>query len=544
MSHRTQISNNPHYLSCLPYGAGHGSEGICLLLQLGKYRILLDCGLEKIEPLIAKADFALDWIFCSHAHVDHARGLLALHQAAPHIPIYASEVTSILLPLNWQEALPDDFCQSLPWKTPIALAEDLSIELYPAGHLPGAACLALTYSTPTRVYKIFYTGDFSVSNSQFVEGLSIETLRGLAPDVLIIEGTYGTRRHSHRRQQEKQLMSKTLQALGRGENILFPVPPLGIGQEILKLMRSHHQFTGRDLDIWVDGMVAQACNLYLDLLPQFPASVQNFAKHQPLFWDERICPRMHRLQDLKQINSSYPCIVFADWQEDLIPYLQASEHPWLVLLPEYPLLPFADEIVKQLASETFQPEINVDSYLLSEHSDGRNTTQLIHNLRPQHIVFVHGLPNYLADLTGLEELRNRYQLHTPSAETLVHFPLGEKFIQPATSIPAHYEGEINEAGSFINISIPDDITLDPRWEKFAETGLVEVRWQGEEIVIKGISQRELLSQSSGGKRLVDVDCCSNCEYYRGQRCWNMKSPLYGFRVTPEGYCPAFSRKQE
>jgi len=57
------------------------------------------------------------------------------------------------------------------------------------------------------------------------------------------------------------------------------------------LLRSHHNFTGRDLDIWVDGTVATGCDAYLELLSHLPASVQNFARHQPLFWDERVRPR-------------------------------------------------------------------------------------------------------------------------------------------------------------------------------------------------------------------------------------------------------------
>jgi HEAT repeat protein len=43
-------------------------------------------------------------------------------------------------------------------------------------------------------------------------------------------------------------------------------------------------------------------------------------------------------------------------------------------------------------------------------------------------------------------------------------------------------------------------------------------------------------------RLTEVTaiaCCANCLHYRYQRCWNTLSPLAGFRVTPEGYCPFF-----
>ncbi|MEM8829775.1 MAG: MBL fold metallo-hydrolase, partial [Cyanobacteria bacterium P01_G01_bin.19] len=254
---QTTFSSLP--LSCFVYAAGHKDEGVCLLLHIGKYRILLDCGLADLSSLIKEKTSVADFAFCSHAHLDHCQGLLELHQNFPSLPIYISEVTSKLLPFYWnleRDAENLDWCEILQWRTPIDIAPDLQIEIVPAGHLPGAAAIIITYITPERRYKVMYTGDFSVSNFQLVEGMSIENLRGLSPDVLILEGSYGRVRHPHRRLQEKQLMERINKALNHNQNILLPVPPIGLSQEILKLLRSHHQFTGRDLDIWVDEPIA------------------------------------------------------------------------------------------------------------------------------------------------------------------------------------------------------------------------------------------------------------------------------------------------
>ncbi len=539
---RSETLSRPLQLACYPYGAGHDTEGVCLRLQMGPYRILLDCGLADLEPLLAEGVPPADVVFCSHAHTDHARGLFAFHEAFPQIPIYASEVTVRLLSLNWLEEIAlkrASFCQALKWRSPLDVFDNLTAQLFPAGHLPGAAATLLTYKGGNRTYKILYTGDFSLSNLQLVEGLSIEALRGIAPDVLIIEGSYGTTRHPHRRQQEKQLMQRIDEALTQGQSVLLPVPTLGLGQEILKLLRSHHQFTGRELDIWVDGAIAQACDVYLDLLSEFPASVQNFAKHQPLFWDERICPRLRRLNAESQpLLGSTPCIVLSDHAEHLKEYCQAQSGSWLLLMPTFPTegLMLA---ASWLSSLTQLPSLEVETYLLAEHSDGRNTTQLIHNLRPQHIIFVHGSPIHLADLTSLEELQNRYQLHSPAVGTLVELPIGDKFIQPDTPAPTAYEGELNELETSVTITLPDTLNQDPRWRQFSDTGLVEARWQGEELVLRGVQERELLSHSSEVRNSSDLDCCSNCRHYRGQRCWNSQSPLHGFKVTSEGYCPVF-----
>jgi len=521
-------------LSCFPYGVGHGEEGICLLVQMGPHRIILDCGLADIAPLKAEAKPPADLVLCSHAHRDHAQGLLALHQAFPQLPIYASEVTTQLLPLNWPQVSPQDlptFCQALPWRSPIEFREGLTAELFTAGHLPGAAALLLTYTATRRTYRLLYTGDFFLSNSRLVEGLSLEALRGTPLDVLIVEGSYGTARHPHRRQQENQLVERIGQAIANQQSILMPVPTLGLGQEILMLLRSHHHFTGRNLDIWVDGTIATGCDIYLELLPHFPTSVQNFARHQPLFWDERVRPRVRRLDEQqRQAYPQSPCIILTDETADLSQYHHPDSNPLLVLRPEQPRSPFRTDNLGLSDAET---------YLLAQHGDCLGTTQLIHNLRPQHVIFVHGSPTYLADLTSLEELQNRYHLHSPSAGTLVELPIGETFIQPAAPAETNYEGELTELGTVVSITLPEAIAADPRWQDFADTGLVEARWQGEELVLRGLSQREILSLGSNAKVPMNIDCCGNCRHQRGQRCWNPASPLYGFKVTPEGYCPVF-----
>ena len=545
MRDRGEILADSLSLSCFVYAAGHDEEGVCLLLHIGTYRILLDCGMADLSIILEQPEPPADLVFCSHAHEDHCRGLLQLHQAFPQLPIYTSEVTAKLLSFHWTELDTStlNWCQTIPWQSPLNITSDLAIELIPSGHLPGAASIAIAHTTKQRTYKVMYTGDFSVSNFQLVEGMSIENLRGLAPDVLIVEGTYGTVRHPHRRLQEKQLMERIHDSLDRGQNVLLPVPPIGLGQEILKLLRSHHQFTGRDLDIWVDGSVARTCDIYLELLSQFPASVQNFAKHQPLFWDERICPRMRRLAERDDsATNSKPGVFIVDYTSDLWQYAQQDASQWLVLLAEHPQQ-FSRPSAAQLDLLHSLSSVTIEDYLLAEHSDGRNTTQLIHNLRPQHIIFAHGTLNYLLELASLEELRNRYQIHSPAGGILVELPIGDRFVQPKVDQPIYYEGELNEAGS-ISVILPDSITSDSRWKSLADTGIIQARWQGEELVVRGVSQRELLNSNNRSRISSDLDCCDRCIHYHNQRCWNHFSPLYGFKVIPEGYCPVFEAEDE
>jgi Cft2 family RNA processing exonuclease len=531
-------------LECLPYGVGHADEGVCLLIRMGPYRVLLDCGLRDLSALIDGGEtLPADLVLCSHAHADHARGLLSLHRAFPKLPIYSSEVTTQLLPLNWiDETDVPLLSHALPWRSPVEFQDGLTAELFPAGHLPGAAVILLTYTPPptateSRSYTLLYTGDFFLSNSRLVEGLRLEELRGLQPDVLIVEGSYGTARYPHRRQQENQLADRISRAIAQNQSVLLPLPTLGLGQELLMLLRSHHLFTGRNIDIWVNGTVAAGCDAYIELLPSLPSAVQNFARHQPLFWDERVRPRVRHLDsEQRSTIGKSPCIVLTDLTIDLSEFCQ-PEDLWLVLLPQH---------VSQQEGRESEEIAPIETYLLAQHCDGPSTTQLIHNLRPQHVVFVHGAPNYLADLTGLEELHNRYHLHSPSAGSLVELPIGETFLQPVAPDNS-YEGELAELGTVVTITLPDAVTADPRWRSLSDTGLIEARWQGEELVLRGLHQRELLNQGSdrlsawsdGSPR----ECCMSCRHFRGQRCWNPGSPLFNFKVTPDGYCPVFEAIQ-
>ncbi len=533
------MSSLPHSsnedLVCLPYGVGHSDEGVCLLVKMGPYRILLDCGLADITPLMTADSLPVcDLVLCTHAHADHARGLLDLHRAFPKLPIYTSEVTSQLLPLNWldsAEGVPQ-FSRALPWRRAIEFQDGLSAELFPAGHLPGAAAILLTYTGFYQSYSIFYTGDFFLSNSRLVEGLHLESIRNLHPDVLIVEGSYGTARHPHRRQQENTLMARIDRAITQQQSILLPVSTLGIAQELLMLLRSHHLFTGRDIDIWVDAPIAAGCDTYLQLLPHFPPSVQNFARHQSLFWDEKVRPHVRQLTPDRLPNiHQRPCIIITETSSNLNAYTEGHPFPWLILFPA--------QTHSQLGLPEPTAQIEIDTYLLSEHSDGAGTAQLIHNVRPKHVIFIHGSPTYLADLTALEELQNRYHLHSPAPGTVVSLPVSETFIQPAPPPDPNYEGELTEVDRAVNISLPDAIANDPRWHNFSDTGLIEARWQGEEIVLRGLSQREILNQDRSFQIPPDTHCCGNCRHQRGYRCYNPRSPLNGFKVTPDGYCPVF-----
>ncbi|AFY71078.1 beta-lactamase domain protein [Thalassoporum mexicanum PCC 7367] len=596
-------------LEFLPLALEHRGEGVCIQLRLGPYWLLLDCGLKDISSLLSYAEQA-PWtaLLCSHAHADHARGIRQLHELLPELPIYTSEITARLLPLLWPDQPQElaSLCLPLPWEKTRQIAPDLYIQILPAGHLPGAACFAIRYLTAEREYRVLYTGDFFLSNSRLVDGLPLEAFREQSPDVLIIEGTLGAKRYPHRRSQENELAAKLSRELAAGKSAIVPVPKLGVAQEILMLLRSHHNFTGKDIDIWVDDPIALVCDRYLQFVNYLPSSVQNFAQNQPLFWDRKVKPRVGRVSEFlgqdgedswsliiddypssdaidqpeqpikpkrslrktkptsnlqddlansdleaelerdqetqpkaeSAINSSQlkPFILLVDIESNWQQWLERLACEWVVMLPE--------------ANETnylpWRSPFPYQTYILNEHSDVSATTQLIHNLKPQHVVLMHGKPSDLADLANLTELRNRYHIHCPAIGKRLQLPVNDalqtsmaKLAAPTFPNLSPYEGELAQQDSTIMLTLPAEITSDPRWLDFADTGLIEARWQGEELLIRGISQRELMAMSAANSPNLKLYSCGNCRFYQQRYCQNSKSPLYGLKVSSDGYCQVF-----
>lgn len=555
-------------LECVPISAGHGDEGVCLWFKIGPYRILCDGGLADGADLTTlvvhepnsqrargnpqrKNPLPVDLVWCSHAHGENAQGLWNLHCTYPDLPIYTSTITAQLLPLNWlehPEPAQKNFCSRLSFRSKVEVCPGLTITLYPAGHLPGAAIALFSYQHPqeNRLYTVLYTGDFLLSNARLAEGLPLTELRDLRPDVLILEGGFGTARHPHRRQQENHLTQHIYQSLQKNRSVVLVVPALGLAQEILVLLRSHHTFTGKNIDIWVHDDIAVGCDLYLEMLNVLPESIQNFARHQSLFWDERIRPRMRRLTTATRSQlEQQPCVVLLPTQIDLTEFCKSAVRPWLILFPQFSKS--IQDLQKTLIpapSAKKRPPIMLETYLLAEHCDVVGTTQLIHNVRPQHVVFVHGDPHNLDDLTSLDELASRYHLHSPRVGAQLEFPIG--LIQGGfdTKASATYEGELQEQQQQILISLPVQIREDPRWRSFADTGLITASWQGEQLVLRGVQQYDLWSGGQQGKTSKTVQGCLNCVSYRGQKCWNSKSPLYELKVAPDGYCPSYIPKNE
>ena len=114
---------------------------------------------------------------------------------------------------------------------------------------------------------------------------------------------------------------------------------------------------------------------------------QNFARYQSLFLDSTIRPCIQRLPTDPNPEAVVPQIVLVSEPETsgqpfpALVQILMQRGDWLLLLPQTLRHPFE------------MPALPTESYMLPNHCDGSTLPQVIHTLRPQHVVFIHGTPD-------------------------------------------------------------------------------------------------------------------------------------------------------
>jgi Cft2 family RNA processing exonuclease len=568
-------------LRLFPLGTDPRRQGCAYWLEIGSYCLLLDCGLPA--PALLKALPGIpDAVICSHAHFDHVQGLPGFYRRYPQVPIYATPVTAHLASGLWERGIWPDYdreirfppFRALPFGQAREILPHLMLTFFTAGHLPGAAATLLQNTQTTPAQTCLYTGDCSLASTRFAPGLDLSALRHWQPDVLLIEASLGSTRHPPRRHLENRLVERLLGALAAGQTVLFPLPVLGLGQELIFLLKAHHRFTqaSQELTVWVAPGLAAGCDLYERLLPYLPEPVRNFATYQPLFWEDRLQPRVQPLTAVDPLPQGLLlCDADADpeaWEPIWLRLLAQPQRSCLLLrLPEVELATPFEQWPAPLRSR-----VGVEWLAWHSHNDVGHLAQIVHTFRPQHVVLVHASPQQAQELADLPELCNRYHVHCPQPGhwlELVDSRL-QTLVKPSEFLGdpgVRYEGEVEEiwqeqgsprslAG--VQVRLPPQITEDPRWAAWAETGLVEARWQGSELVLRGLSPRELIRPAevapssglvlrpkpapvfaAGGMR------CQSCRFARQSlsahtqvlRCDQERSPLYRLQVDPQGSCP-------
>ena len=280
----------------LTFGGAAGTvTGSRHLFQEGTRAWLLDCGLfHGYKQLRLRNRLPLPIgprrigaVVLSHAHLDHSGYLPALVRDGFRGPIYASAATRDLCEIllkdsahlqeeearfankhgfsRHQPAEPlytvDDamralgLLRELPFGQPVELGEGVSATLEPAGHLLGAATVRLSRGKRS----LLYSGDLGRPHDSILRAPT----RIEASDTLIVESTYGDRRHSPD-DGEAVLASLIREAAAAGGSVLIPSFAVGRAQTVmLALSRLKARGEIPDLPVFLDSpMAIDATSLY------------------------------------------------------------------------------------------------------------------------------------------------------------------------------------------------------------------------------------------------------------------------------------------
>jgi len=282
-------------------GAARTVTGSKHLIEVGGYRVMVDCGLFqglKRLRLLNWEPFPLNpasinSVILTHAHIDHTGYLPRLVRDGFHGTVYATpatvELARIMLPdsARLQEedadyanrsksskhnpALPlytegdaTDACrlmESVNFHKPVQLTKKLSFQFVTAGHILGSSFVLFDVECDDGATKrVVMTGDLGRYNEPIINDPSAVD----DADYLVLESTYGDREHPDFDVKARlaEIITDTAQ---RGGHILIPAFAIGRTQQLIYLIRELED-EGRIpiLPVFVDSpMAASATKLYL-----------------------------------------------------------------------------------------------------------------------------------------------------------------------------------------------------------------------------------------------------------------------------------------
>lgn len=261
-------------MSSITFFGGAGSvTGSKHLVEIAGKRILLDCGTFQGLPDVRSrnrtfpfAPESLDAVVLSHAHLDHC-GMLPLLVKRGYVGnIYSTdatrEVTSYMLQdsagIEEQDVLykrkhhigsPDereplftsedvlltmDRFVSVPYARNESGWEEIlpgiSLKLYDAGHILGSSIIVLRYEESGELRHIAYTGDVGPRGVPMLHDPEIpkENIH-----TLLMESTYGSRKHSPLKEAEERLAKAITTVFERGGIMVVPAFSLGRTQMLV-----------------------------------------------------------------------------------------------------------------------------------------------------------------------------------------------------------------------------------------------------------------------------------------------------------------------
>jgi len=260
------------------YGATSGVTGSCHILRANGETILLDCGMiqgrrEEMEKNRKPFPFSPDEISAvvlSHGHIDHSGRIPLLVKQGYRGPIYTQNATGDLCDILLQDSAflqEKDAQYENKWRArkkkpliePLYTVDDaraalsnivglryrekreilpeIHIRYRDAGHILGSCSVEIWLNENGKERKVVFSGDVGQYDTPILNDPAVIE----NADHLIVESTYGNRRHRDRQSTIDEMGEIIRDAAHHKGNLLIPAFSVGRTQEILYYLGKYHQ---------------------------------------------------------------------------------------------------------------------------------------------------------------------------------------------------------------------------------------------------------------------------------------------------------------
>ncbi len=276
------------------YGGARTVTGSCHVLNIGRRRTMVDCGMfqgaedptknKSLPPDLDK----IESIHLTHAHLDHSGKLPYFYKNGFRGIVYSTPATKDLTALITRDSAHimaedarrksykvdplyslsdvEETLRNLEWRTvdyhvPIDLGEGIETTFFDAGHILGSSSILFhAQVNGSFTKKILFSGDLGSGNNPFVKDPSFTD----EADVVIMESTYGDRTHKPLQESLAEYYSVINETIDFGK-IFVPTLAVERAQKLLffNKLGIENKSIPSDLEVYLDSpMAIQATEIF------------------------------------------------------------------------------------------------------------------------------------------------------------------------------------------------------------------------------------------------------------------------------------------